>query len=379
LTGCGSDSGENYSGDKVKSKTVAAKGSYHSFIFSNNGSIYATGLNDSGQLGLGDNAKRNVFTEVTDLRDKNIISIAVGQAHSFAFSDNGTIYAAGYNEYGQLGFGDNVDRNVFTEVTDLRDKNITSIVLGCWHSVALSDSGRVYVTGLNNLVQLGLGDNVNRNVFTEITDLRDKNITSVVAGDAFTLAVSNNGRIYAMGRNKDGQLGLGDNVDRNTSVEITSLRDKNITSIVAGRWHSFVFFDNGSIYATGQNQFGELGLGDNVSRNVFTEVTGLRDKNIISIVGDNEYSFALGKDGKVYSTGWNNYGQLGLGDNVNRNVFTEVIDLRDKNITSIILGDAHSLAFSSNGKIYATGRNSDGQLSLGDNNNRNTFVEVTIP
>jgi alpha-tubulin suppressor-like RCC1 family protein len=379
LTGCGNDGGGSHADDKVKLKTITAMISHSSFAFSNNGSIYAVGFNERGQLGLGDNNNRNTFTEVTGLRDKNIISIATIETFTLALSNDGKVYAAGSNSAGQLGLGDNVNHNVFTEVTDLRDKNIVSISAGRGHSIVLGKDGKVYAAGSNDNGELGLGNNINRNFFTEVTGLRDKNITSIGAGEAFTLALSNDGKVYAAGLNSAGQLGLGDNVNRSVFAEVTDLRDKNITSIGMGRYHSFVLGNDGKVYATGSNDNGQLGFGNNTSRNLFTEVTGLRDKNITSIVGGSQHSLALGKDGEVYAVGLNDAGQLGLGDNNNRNTFTEATYLRDKNITSIVAGEAIALAFSNNDKVYSTGWNGFGQLGLGDNNNRNTFTEVTLP
>jgi alpha-tubulin suppressor-like RCC1 family protein len=159
----------SHADDKVKLKTITSMVSSYSFTFSDNGSVYAAGWNEGGQIGFGDNVSHNVFTEVTDLRDKNIASIIGGTQHSLALGKDSRVYAAERNKDGQIGFGDNVSRNVFTEVTDLRDKNIISIGTGEAFTLALSDNSKVYVTGRNESSQLGLGDNVSHNVFTEVT------------------------------------------------------------------------------------------------------------------------------------------------------------------------------------------------------------------
>ena len=116
LAGCGNDSGnDNSSNDKAALKTIIA-GGYHSFALFDNGKVYATGQNDYGQLGLGDNVSRSNFTEVTDLNDKNITAVFAGTYYSFALSFDGRVYVAGQNDNGQLGLGDNDNRTVFTEV-----------------------------------------------------------------------------------------------------------------------------------------------------------------------------------------------------------------------------------------------------------------------
>jgi alpha-tubulin suppressor-like RCC1 family protein len=380
LAGCGNDNNSNdKAADEIVLKTIVAAVNDHSLVLSNDGRIYAAGNNDYGQLGLGDNNNRTVFTEVTDLKDKNIIAIVVGYSHSFALSNDSRVYAAGNNNYGQLGLGNNNKYAVFTEVSDLKDKNITAVATGRLHSLVLSNDGRVYATGNNDYGQLGLGNNYGRIAFTEVTDLKDKNITAVAAGYSHSFAISNDGKIYATGNNDVGQLGLGDNNKRVAFTEVSDLKDKNITAVAAGRSHSFAILNDGKIYAAGNNDVGQLGLGDNNKRNAFTEVSYLKDKNITAVVAGSDHSFAISNDSRVYAAGNNNFGQLGLGDNKGRNAFTEASDLSDKNITAGAAGRLHSLVLSNDGKIYAAGSNSVGQLGLGNRVRQNSFMETIIP
>ncbi|MDR2638761.1 MAG: hypothetical protein LBC09_02865, partial [Helicobacteraceae bacterium] len=165
-------------------------------------------------------ADRNVFVEIDSLNGKNIIAIAAGDRHSFAIAKDGRIYAAGDNEYGQLGLGDSgnkTNRKIFTEVKGLNAKNIIAIDAGSYHSLALAKDGKVYAAGHNYFA--GLGEVTVRGVFTEITNLSDKNIAAIAAGGYHSLALSKDGRIYAAGYNKYGQLGLGgsgEEADRHT-------------------------------------------------------------------------------------------------------------------------------------------------------------------
>jgi alpha-tubulin suppressor-like RCC1 family protein len=173
-----------------------------------------------GELGLGDNNNRNAFTEVLFLRGKNIIAIVAGYDHSFALSNDGKVYASGFNNNGQLGLGDTNNRNIFTEVSSLNGKNIVAIIAGRYHSFALSSDGRVYAAGLNDSGQLGLGDNNNRNTFIEVSSLKD--IYAVSAGYSHSIVLSNDGKVYGTGNNAEGQLGLGDYSKRNIFTEISA-------------------------------------------------------------------------------------------------------------------------------------------------------------
>ena len=92
----------------------------------------------------------------------------------------------------------------------------------------------------------------------------------------------------------------------------------------------------------------------------------------IKIASASEQSFALKSDGTLWATGYNEDGRLGTGDNINRNVFVQVLS----GVSAIAAGWSHSLALKSDGTLWATGGNNSGQLGTGDNINRNVFVQI---
>jgi len=87
------------------------------------------------------------------------------------------------------------------------------------------------------------------------------------------LALSNTGQIYTFGNNYKGQLGLGDEIDKNVPTLIPNLED--VVQISAGESHSLILSNNGQIYVFGNNDHGQLGLKDNDNRNVPTEVMSI--------------------------------------------------------------------------------------------------------
>ncbi|MDR0664595.1 MAG: hypothetical protein LBF86_03640 [Helicobacteraceae bacterium] len=136
--------------------------------------------------------------------------------------------------------------------------------------------------------------------------------------------------------------------------------------------HFIALTGDGRIYVAGYNEQGQLGLGDNTNRLRFTEVLDLR--GVIAISAGSDHSVALTDDGRVYVAGNNYYGRLGLGDNTNRLRFTEVPDLRG--VIAISAGSYHSLALTDDGRVYVAGNNKQGQLGLGDDDHRASFTEV---
>ena len=131
------------------------------------GTLWMTGYNSQGQLGLGDTKKRNTFTRVNL---PPISAIAIGAHHSIALAADGTLWMTGYNSQGQLGLGDIKNSNTFTRVNLPNFQLISAIAAGRYHSMALAADGTLWMTGLNNEGQLCLGDITNRNIFTQAVD-----------------------------------------------------------------------------------------------------------------------------------------------------------------------------------------------------------------
>ena len=99
---------------------------YYSTYIHKNKNIYASGYNNFEQLGLGDEDKRNTFTAVKPLPDNKVAKqVIVGFHHTMILAEDGTVFACGDNEDGQLGLGDYVNQNTFTAVPPLPDSKVT--------------------------------------------------------------------------------------------------------------------------------------------------------------------------------------------------------------------------------------------------------------
>ena len=268
-------------------------GENHSFILKESGELFAFGSNYSGQLGLGDNENRNVPTLI--MQDKTIRQIICGGDHSFIIKESGELFAFGYNSYGQLGLGDNKERNTPTLL--MQDKEIRQIICGGYHSFILKESGELFAFGCNYYGQLGLGDNENRNIPTLL--MQDQEIRQIVCGGYHSFILKESGELFAFGRNSSGQLGLGDMRDRNIPTLLMKsgddivpnlklpVRDKvksnTIRQIVCGVLHSFILKESGELFAFGNNTHDQLGLGDNNNKNTPTLLGTF--ENAVSING----------------------------------------------------------------------------------------------
>ena len=201
------------SGINVNDIKQIACGSNHTFILKNDGSVWSCGYNASGQLGLGNNTSRNIFTQVTT-NINDIKQITCSGAHTFILKNDGSVWSCGYNNAGQLGLGDNTDRNTFTQVTT-NISDIKQIVCGFYHTFILKNDGSVWACGRNDNGELGLGDTTNRNTFTQVTTNINNDVKQIACGENHTIIIKNDGSIYSCGANDKGQLGLNDTTNRN--------------------------------------------------------------------------------------------------------------------------------------------------------------------
>ena len=166
-----------------------------------------------------------------------------------------------------------------------------------------------------------MGNTSSKTTFTQVTTNTD-NIKSVYCIYDSTFILKNDGTLWSTGYNEDGRLGLGDTTNRNTFTQVTTNAD-NIKSICCGGGHAFILKNDGSLWGTGYNGHGGLGLRDNNNRTTFTQATTNVD-DIKSVYCGRHHNFILKNDGTLWGCGRNDYGELGLGGTTNKNTFTQI-------------------------------------------------------
>jgi len=120
------------------------------------------------------------------------------------------------------------------------------------------------------------------------------------------------------------------------------------------------------VWSSGQNSYGELGLGDSAIRKTFAKVTCLDEKRIVGIGAGNEHSLFVTEDGKVYTAGYNDNGQCGMGSTqqVRQPTLIPVLEGEDISQVHVYNGCEHTLAVARDGRIFSFGYNYRGQVSL---------------
>ena len=295
---------------------------------------------------------------------KDIKSIILGHHVVVISNILCTLYVWGKNRCGQLGLGNCIDQSSPQEL--ILCSEINSVDCGYNYTIALLKSGKLYSWGRNTYGQLGLGEN---NMIR--SSPQEINLTSVIeisCGDDHVIALTKFHKCYTWGKNTKGQLGLGHNIcDHNYFPQELELSD--IISISCGRNYTIALTLYRYIYIWGSNCLGQLGLGDNRNRN-FPKKLGLTD--IVSVNCGNYHTICLEKSGHLYVWGCNGDGQLGLGHCDNMNIPQKLVlhNQLDRSVRSIYCGGYHTILVTRTDAIYGWGWNTSRQLGLEDRENK---------
>jgi alpha-tubulin suppressor-like RCC1 family protein len=246
------------------------------------------------------------------------------------------------------------------------------VVAGNSHTCALSPTGTVTCWGDNDFGQLGDGTTTDRLTPTPVTGL-PTGIRAIAAGDNQTCALTPTGTVKCWGSNLNGQLGDGTNTNRSTPVDVTGIT--SATALGAGDNHTCAAVPGG-VRCWGWGSSGQLGHDAITSANTPVEVQGLGGTTATSIVGGYAHTCATLTTGGMSCWGRNSSGQLGIGNLTNSRVAVTPNGL-GTGITTIAAGGTHTCAALTDGTIRCFGFNNSGQLGDGTRTNRTTPVTVT--
>ncbi|MEU7016007.1 sialidase [Streptomyces sp. NPDC046385] len=288
------------------------------------------------------------------------MSGGVGSSSTFAFAlgADGTVKAWGGNTEGQLGNGSITQQTMPAPVSQLT--GIKDIAAGGMHALALDAHGQVYAWGSNAYGQLGstsTGDD--RTAPVRVQGLGK--VKEVAAGGEFSLALLEDGTVYAWGQGIHGQLGNGGLGSGHTPQRVVRL--ENIAAIAAGRYHALALTSDATVKSWGYNLYGQLGDSSTKLSAVPVDVDTLED--VSRLVVGAHHNYAVFSDGVVVGWGSNRYGQLLQDDDGALTSITGAVEIpRLKDVQALAAGARHGVAITG-GDVYAWGDNSEGQLGNG--------------
>lgn len=431
--------------DNVSS--VSAGGSY-TLIIKADRTLWACGYNGQGQLGDGTTTKRITPIKVMD----DVASISAGDYHSLIVKTDRTLWACGNNGYGQLGDGTTYQRSTPVKVMD----DVVSVSAGGYHSFIAATDGSVWSSGENTDGRLG--DGTTDNCASPIKIVGDSPAEAklllsaspsggeVTAGTKVYLSTTNatgadiyytlNGSTPSKNSTKYTSAGITISSDctlkaiaykdgyadsdvltvsytvKNEEEQTKEQLDISVKQLAAGDYTSFFVNNDGTLYAWGNNSWGQLGDGSTENRSIPTKIMGnvsfvntktyrtifidnngtlmacgssplgngnthdssvpIRIMDNVSYAETGNHSLILKRDGTLWAFGSNTYGEMGYEEE--EILFAPEQIMSD--VKTVAVGSSFSLVVKNDGTLWTFGSNDCGQL--GDGTTTNRYIPLKI-
>lgn len=392
-------------------KGIAAGGG-HSLVLRDDGTVLAWGSNQYGQLGTGDFSSH--ASPVPVVLPGVAVGVGAGSSHSLAaLASGGAVYTWGWNVFGQLGRGyqGTPDGGEPLPAAAFGVKGAVDVTGGDLHSLARTNDGHVWAWGYNTEGQVGNGavTPANTGVLTPVL-LDIDSIASVDAGGIHSIAMKTNGEVWTWGSNQFGAAGddrradelrpvraleigpavavsaggkhsvavaapapqahvvgvgatSGGTVPTSRPAVRTLAGPSGVSMLSSGARHVLAIDADHAVWAWGDNGAGQLGVPGAASDDpVRVPIPLDTARGFVSVAAGGEQSFALRSDGVVFAWGDNAHGELGLGTTSPVGGPTEIASL--SNVVAIAAGERHALAQDRGGTVWGWGENENGQLGI---------------
>jgi alpha-tubulin suppressor-like RCC1 family protein len=370
-------------------------GSAHTCVVRDNGLLRCWGSGGNGRLGygseqpVGDRAGALPVNAGDVAEISQVKQVSAGLAHTCAVLETGYVKCWGSNAYGQLGYGHKSDIGDGELIGGAGYVSLggvaIKVVAGGEHSCALMDTGRVRCWGRNNAGQLGYGNSSQKPAIGDDepaweggdVDLGSNLVQDISAGHSHTCALQKNGLVRCWGLGTSGQLGYGNTStigdgELPNSVSAIDVAGPVIRIKASGN-ATCALMASGTVRCWGQNNYGQNGLGDNLSSSFPAyRAAPVNDVNLGETATDitmgGEHACALLASGGVKCWGRNSMGQLGTGTTTS--LSTPSADyINMASAVKIAAGGTHTCALLSTGKVRCWGDGLLGRLGYGNINN----------
>ena len=352
--------------------TQVAGGYYHTLFVESDGSLWAMGYNNYGQLGDGTTNESHVPKLIVA---SNVVAVAAGAYHSLFITSDGNLWAMGWNGNGQLGDGTGFDQHSPEQITF--NHGVTAIAAGDYHSLYLKT---------NQLWGMGVGGSLGNGVNPGGSDtpspvLLQSGVANIAGGNYTSFFIDVNGSVWATGVNYNGQLGDGSKNYRNFYIETFTNHSifAGASQLAAGpgSGHGFyTFFGVGaviSLWGWGDNFNGDIGDSSTSERDSPVEVL---TNQVAGIASGGNHSLVLRSDSTLWAMGDNSHGDLGDGTGTERHA---PVAVGASNVTAVACGEYHSLFIKSDGSLWGMGLNNHGQLGDGSTFDSPTAERIIPP
>jgi len=335
--------------------------------------LFCWGTNDHGELGLADTVARLTPTRL-DAFGSTWSSVTAGSSFTCGIA-MGMALCWGHNMYGRLGVGDTDDRSFPAQV--MGADSVVTVSAGGFHACAIQTlvGGLLACWGHNPDGRVGAGDTVDH--WTGARVELSRTWTKVTAGGSHTCAVATDRTLRCWGGNSDGQLGLGtfgSGTERTTPQQVGT--EAVWVDVSAGTTHTCAVRMDGSLWCWGSNALDQLGLGPAGPARA-TSPTRVGTESGWSQVSAGAFrTCAVRADGTLWCWGANGLGELGVGDTMDRDVPTRVGT--ESTWTFVQTRAIHTCGLLAR-RLMCWGGNRDGELGTGDTTGSLVPIPACVP
>ncbi|KAL9246424.1 hypothetical protein vseg_019960 [Gypsophila vaccaria] len=312
-------------------------GGAHVIALTSGGKAITWGRGASGQLGNGQIGPNCLNPKLVDsLSSYNVCHVSAGWNHSGFVSDSGRLFTCGDGSFGQLGHGDYQSYSSPVEVSLFNSKHVEQVACGMRHTLVLTkgDFGdQLYGFGSNKRGQLGVSKEKIRsvNVPQPCIGFESALLVTVIANGDHSAAISADGHLFTWGRSFSGQ----------SNVCVPELLSSSLSfkEAALGWNHALLLTGDGEVSMLGGSRHGALGEPERIAQgqhvsdsgnSPLRKVPGLDGKKVVQIATGAEHSAVVTGDGEIYTWGWGEHGQLGLG-NTSDQTSPQLVDLQNVN------------------------------------------------
>ena len=342
------------------SPVMLRNGGSYLILVREDGSIIGWGDNRKGQLGA---EKAMVYAWPTyvaaGIDGNDLKDIQCGNVNTLFLMKDGTVYTCGSTERGTQGLG-KLKEHVWVPTQIPTLSRIVKIACGFGHNLALDEDGHIWIWGRNDYGQLGTGNKDGLNV-PVMMDL--EGIADITCGGKFTLAMDKDGNIYGWGSNEYKVLENSNRKNILTPIKLEGLEGHRITAFAAGSDMAFWLDDEGVLWSRGRNEAKQCGSREAPFK-VSPELTRVDiPEKVVTIIGYSSVPIALTENGNAYIWGCTTNGQIGNGTAPGNAYPTE--GWSGGNCVQVAAGSIFTSLMTAGGKVYTTGYNSYGQMGTG--------------
>lgn len=329
----------------------------HNLGIKSDGTLWVWGLNQHGNLGVGDLLDRHQPTQIGN--DTNWSSVSAGgEYHSLAIKTNGTLWAWGLNSDGQLGNG-TYTRSLIPIRIGL-DTNWKTVSGGSGYSVAIKKDNTLWTWGLNNSYQLSLPSTISKYNKPLQYD-SSTNWESAYAGSYNIFALKTDSTLWGWGGNFFSQLGVLNTAGYGYPHPIQIDSNSKWVSIAAKYSHSAGIKKDGSLWTWGQNLYGQIGDSSLATSFIPKQIGKYSNWKSVSVGWG--HTIAVRSDNTLWAWGYNTWGSLGDGTTTDKYYPTKIGN--NTNWSFVSAGHSYSISLKSDGNLWSWGFNGQGQLGNG--------------